>query len=154
MQLERSLLAVESRVLLWLTSLSSDVLVNLSSKLVFFSNECLLARLITVKTSSLQEPRTFPSGYDSLIPPPPFFLLILGITFLFFLELPCWLAEAVHCWGKKHDPKQVSATLAENEHRILYISIIAERRLTWRPLVYLVHSLSLEMCFHSLCGAK
>lgn len=63
MALERSL--VVCIVVLWLglTGLSSDPWVNLSSKLVFFSKKCLLARLFTVKTSSLQEPRTFPSGY-------------------------------------------------------------------------------------------
>lgn len=67
MALERSLLVGESGILLWLTSagLSSDRLLNLSPRSPFLSEERLLARVFPVKASSLQEPRTFPSGGDS-----------------------------------------------------------------------------------------
>lgn len=87
MALERSLLVGDRRVL-WLrwTGLSSDLLVNLSSKLVLFSNECLLAQLFSVKTSSLQEPRTFPSGYDRFGPPSPPFPTLMLCNYLFIFS--------------------------------------------------------------------
>lgn len=94
MALERSLLVGESRLLLWFgsTRLSSDLLVNLSSKLVFFSEECLLARFCTVKVSSLQETGTFMTVVDST-----FYSFSDFITFLFSLELPRCLVKVVHC---------------------------------------------------------
>lgn len=150
--LERSLLTGESGTLLCLrlTGLSSDLLVNRSSKLVF-SNGCLVARLFTVKTSVLQEPRTFTSVMTDFDPPPPlswYYLFIFSGAAMLVSKGCALLREET--WSQT----EVSSILAENKHRILYISVLAVRRLTWRPLVYQVQNLSPEMCFHSLCGAK